>query len=776
MRVRSWHGWSLGLVLLSLSSPSVRAADSAGLRFFEQKVRPVLVEHCYRCHSAETNKSKGGLRLDTRAALLKGGDSGPAIVPGRAADSLLLRAVGYAEEGLRMPPKGKLPAAVIADLSHWVDMGAPDPRDDSQQTGTQRKPLDVSAGKSFWAFQPPRPHPIPPVRDTAWPAGDVDRFLLAALETRGLRPAPDADRATLLRRVSFDLIGLPPSPDEIAAFEADHSPAAYDKVVDRLLASPHFGERFGRHWLDLVRYSESSGGGRSLLFPDAWRYRDYVIESFNTDRPFDQFVREQVAGDLLTIEAIADRRRQLTATAFWLLGPTNYERQDKDVLEMDVIDEQLDTLGRAFLGLTVGCARCHDHKFDPIPTSDYYALAGILHSTRSLVHDNVSRWTEQPLPLPVEEERAVQRHEAALTALRQKVQQARQRKANPTELKELETALKRLTETGPARPLLMAVQEAARVEDCQVCIRGNIHNRGEKVRRGFLQVASAGRQSNLPAHESGRRELADWLTSPDNPLTARVAVNRIWQHLFGAGLVRTVDNFGMAGEVPSHPELLDHLALRFRAGGWSVKALVRSLVLSRAYRMSSSGQAGAAIDPDNRLLWRANRRRLEAECLRDAMLSAAGRLDRRLGGPTVRKGTTSEYGYVFDGTRRSVYLPVFRNRLPDLFEVFDFADPNLVTGRRTVSTTAPQALYLLNSPFVMEQARHTARSLLSSPELDDAGRLDRLYRLTLGRLPAPAERAIVLTSVAGAEGEHRLAAWERVCHALFACLDFRHLN
>ncbi|HTU19832.1 MAG TPA: PSD1 and planctomycete cytochrome C domain-containing protein, partial [Gemmataceae bacterium] len=626
----------LCLFALLGGAPVLRAANPK-MAFFEKKIRPVLVAHCYRCHSTAT-KRRGGLALDSREGVRKGGDSGPAVLPGKPNESLLLRVVRYSEEP-RMPPKGKLPDAVVADLEKWIAMGAPDPRTAAAAATT--KPLDVSAGRQFWAFQPPRRHPVPKVKDASWPRGDIDAFLLAALEAKELRPAADADRAVLLRRAYFDLIGLPPTPEQIDAFVRDRSSNAFATVLDELLASPHFGERWGRHWLDVARYAESSGGGRSLLAPDAWRYRDYVIDAFNRDVPYDRFLTEQIAGDLLPAATPEERRRQLIATAFLVLGPTNYEQQNKDVLEMDVVDEQIDTMGRALLGLTLGCARCHDHKFDPIPTRDYYALAGILHSTQTLVHDNVSRWVEQPLPVRAEQEETLRKHEAIVADLKKRIQQAKKDKKKAA-ASELEKQLRKQQASGPRRPVAMAVREASRIEDCAICIRGNIGNRGAKVPRGFLQVASIGSPSALPAKQSGRRELAGWLASRDNPLTARVMVNRAWHHLFGAGLVRTVDNFGTAGERPSHPELLDYLAVRFMADGWSVKKLIRTIMLSRAYQMSSAGRSDTlVIDPENRLLAHMNRRRLDAECLRDAMLTISGRLDRTLGGPTIKKGTTS---------------------------------------------------------------------------------------------------------------------------------------
>ncbi len=943
----------LALVVV-IGLPAVgTAAGGDGIEFFEKKIRPVLVEHCYKCHSAAAKKDRGGLALDTKAGVLKGGDTGPLLVPGKPADSLLLKAIHYTDPDLRMPPKGKLPASVIADLARWVAMGTPDPRTIAV---ARTKGQESWEAKKSWAFYPPRRHPVPAVKDAAWPRAPLDRFLLSKLEEKGLMAAPPADRRTLLRRANFDLLGLPPTPHEVDDFLGDTSPQAFAKVVDRLLASPHFGERWGRHWLDVARFAESSGGGRSLLFKDAWRYRDYVIRAFNNDRPYDVFIKEQIAGDLLPATTPEQRRELLIATAFLLLGPTNYERQDKPILEMDVIDEQLDTLGKAFLGMTIGCARCHDHKFDAIPTKDYYALAGILKSTKAMVHANVSRWMEQPLPMTAVQEQAVRQHDKVVAALKERIRLAKladqkagkevgpvfakgavaastlpgivvddtqakrvgpwkaskftgsyigdgylyddrsvkgektltfvpefskggfyevrlayvahvnratnvpvrvfhadgeetvrvnQRQAPPidgrflslgryrfepgsqwfvmlstagtnghvvadavqflpdearraavkppapptpgakgkrpaADWRALEAELKRLVASGPPRPMAMAVAEGEKVEDCHICVRGNYHNRGPKVPRGFLQALTpAGAPFTIPAHESGRRQLADWLASPDNPLTARVMVNRIWHHLFGAGLVRTVDNFGNTGEAPSHPELLDHLALRFVEQGWSVKKMIREIMLSRAYQLSSASPSPAAvvhkIDPENRLLSRMNRRRLDAESLRDAMLLVSGGLDRTAGGPTIRTGTTAERDYRFEDTRRSVYTPIFRNHLLELFEAFDFPDPNVCLGRRNVSTVSTQALFLMNSPFVMEQARRAAGSLLMVPKLDDVGRVELAYRRALGRLPGTRERTLALAFVGQAPGP-RVATWGQLYQTLFACIDFRYVD
>jgi hypothetical protein len=409
-----------GFLLLWTLPAAAQTPSDPGIDFFEKKIRPILVEHCYECHSTAAKKDKGKLLVDSKAGLIKGGESGPAIVPGKPNESWLIKGVRYSDPEFQMPPKGKLPAEVIADLEKWIAMGAPDPRGGAAVQITKYGP-SVEEGRKFWAFRPPKRHPVPAVKDKAWARGTIDQFLLAKLEGAGLAPAPEADKATLLRRTYFALIGLPPTPAQIDAFLRDTAPDAFARAIDQLLASPHFGEIWGRHWLDVARYAESTGGGRSLLLKDAWRYRDYVIRAFNLDKPFDAFLREQIAGDLLPWKTAEDRRDNLTATGYLLLGPHNYERQDKPVLEMDIIDEILDTLGKSTLGMTIGCARCHDHKFDPIPTKDYYALAGIFKSTRFIVHDNVSKWLSQPLPMSPLEELVAKKHDAAVAALKEKI-------------------------------------------------------------------------------------------------------------------------------------------------------------------------------------------------------------------------------------------------------------------------------------------------------------------------------------------------------------------
>jgi hypothetical protein len=954
----------------SVPQPSTPKGDKAtqeGIDFFERKIRPVLVQHCYSCHSSDSKKKlKGGLSVETRQGLLDGGVLGPAIVPGHPEKSLLIKAIRHVDPDLKMPRKEKLPDEIIADFEKWVKLGAPDPR-----TGTAKaahKYPTIEDGRKFWAFQPPKMPALPKVADASWPRNDIDRFVLAKLEEKNLRPNRDADPGVLLRRLHYAIIGLPPTVEELDAFTKAWDAAGAKRgeilaaVVDRLLESPHFGERWGRHWLDVARFAESSGGGRTAIFRDAWRYRDYVIHAFNTDKAFSQFIIEQLAGDLQNATTPEERYWQLVATAFLLLGPTNFERQDKPLLEMDVIDEQIDTIGKGFLGMTIGCARCHDHKFDPIPTKDYYALAGILKSTKFIVHSNVSKWMERPLPTSDKNlELTIKKHESAVAELKKQIASIKAKnpqagvvteplKGTPLDpktlpglvvddtqakkvgnwkhsiftgrylgegylyddramkgektltfqpefaqsgvyevrlayiphsnradkvpvrifhregdetvhvnqrlmppidsrfislgryrftrgsqwfvmlstdganghvvadavqflpeaiadkesaqkprgegtpeplgsnLADLESRLKSLEKSAPERPIAMAVADADKIIDMHVCIRGIVHNKGEVVPRGFLQVTlkPAANAAQLAKNESGRRELAEWIASPDNPLTARVYVNRVWHHLFGSGLVRTVDNFGATGETPSHPELLDYLAVKFAGEpspvrgrlpgfGWSTKKLIREIVLSHAFQMSSEPNADAIkTDPENRLLWRMNRQRLEAEAIRDTILQVSGQLDRKTMGNTIKKGTVAERDYVFDDVRRSVYTPIFRNRLHELFEVFDFPDPNMVLGKRNVSTVPTQALYMMNSPFIMTQAKHAATLALKGDK-KDAERIDDAYRKTLGRLPTPRERELALAYVS-VPPMQRTAAWERFYQTLFACVDFRYVN
>lgn len=779
-------GWVLFLVCATVGS-------SADFDFFERKVRPLFVEHCYECHSTASGKSKGGLLLDSRQGWQTGGDSGPVIVPRDPDASLLLQAIRYANPDLEMPPDGRLSKEQVKIMEEWILAGAHDPREGVSQATTPS--VDMDQGKQFWAFQPPTSPPIPAVQNRHWPKNAIDFFILSKLEESGIQPVPPAEDAHLIRRLYFDLIGLPPTPEQLQ--EAQNLPAEIRMtvLVDRLLASKHFGETWGRHWLDLARYSESTGGGRSALLPNAWRYRNYVIGAFNNDKPYDQFVREQIAGDLFAAETNAQRAEQLIATAFLVIGPKNLDLQDKELLRMNTVDEQIDAVSRVFLGMTISCARCHDHKFDPIPTQDYYALAGIFRSTRTLKRSNVSTLTRRDLPTSESHRKAVADYAQSKKELEAKIRAAKKRA--PTDeskrhLTGLEKALKDLAKKAPAPiPQTLGAADEAETGDWHICIRGNAHQLGEKVPRGFLQAMTPAPATapNIPPEQSGRRELAEWLSSPNHPLLARVWVNRVWQHLFGEGIVATADNFGAQGEPPSHPKLLDYLAVRLVQNGWHTKRLIRQIVLSQTYQMSCVNlPAGKPIDPENRLRWRMPRRRLTAEALRDAILSVSGTLTHNrvkslfpetAQNDTALQKTSLDVPSLLNPPFRSVYIPILREegRNP-LLQAFDFANPSFPVGKRSRSVLPTQALYLMNSEFVMEESEKAARRLLrENPAATEEDLLNQAWLRTLARLPDESERTTALDFLRQTESAvEPSAAWARLFHSLFASIDFRFLK
>ena len=816
--------------------------------FFEKSIRPALVEKCYKCHSAEAEKIKGGLLLDTREGIRRGGDNGHAVVPGDPGESLLLEALRWTNKDLRMPPEkegGKLPDNVIADFEQWVKMGAPDPRDGESKV-VERIIDPVKAKEEFWAFKLPKAAPAPAVKDSAWPRTEVDRFIRAAQEAKGLRPVADADARTLIRRVYFDLIGLSPTPQQVEAFVRECPPGdlstpntQLSTLLDALLASPQFGERWGRYWLDVARYAESTGKERNFTFPAAWRYRDYVIASLNADKPYDEFIREQIAGDLLPAQSDAERDEQLIATGFLALGPKGLNEKNREQFRMDLIDEQIDATTRAVTGLTVACARCHDHKFDPITQREYYGLAGIFRSTQTfygtgggdskrnrngspLLTLHAASRPETSLPVAAPQNSAVPPNVDALLAKAAAGNSKRLNRLKQMTPAEREAVAQRLLARNGGKPAknrkarmpeagrqggalldnaCMGVSEG-RTIDARLLARGEIGESGETVPRGFVSVLTNGPVPELSAAQSGRLELAHWLTTPSNPLTARVAVNRVWQHLFGEGLVRTPDNFGATGEKPSHPELLDALAVQFirpvseGGHGWSIKSLIRALVLSRTYQLASTLDSAAnETDPDNHLLWRASPRRLDAEAIRDAMLAASGQLDlaplhgsvvAMIGDGYIGRGLRPEAFTDAESKKRSVYLPVVRDFVPAVLEVFDFAEPSLVVASRDVTNVPSQALYLMNNKFVREQAAAMAKRVLATP-LDFAGRLDLAYQLALGRPATAAERdragkylldeARGLIPVKnGDRDEAAQVSWATFCQALFACAEFRYLR
>ncbi|MBI3875510.1 MAG: PSD1 domain-containing protein [Verrucomicrobia bacterium] len=809
-------GAAFAVVVVIFAPPRVAAQD---YEFFEKRIRPVLVEHCYECHSAGAKKLKGGFKLDTRDGLLKGGDSGPVLAPGEPDKSKLIRGVRYTDSEFQMPPKSKLPDALIKDLEAWVKMGAPDPRVGAV-AATAPRPVDIVAGRNFWAFQPVKDPPVPKVKNKSWPKNSLDHFVLAKLEEKGLKPAPPADKRALIRRATFDLTGPPPTPEEIEAFLADNSPNAFSTVVERLLASPRYGERWGRHWLDVARYADSNGLDENVAHGNAWRYRDYVVNAFNRDKPYDKFLIEQIAGDLLpATDNVAVQHERLTALGFLAIGPKVLAEPDKVKLEMDLIDEQIDTLGRAVMAMTLGCARCHSHKFDPLPTEDYYGLVAIFKSTQTMDDlKTIAKWHEPLVAMP--EDFKVKENFDKLFAERKlaitnfiasanqtllatlntnalpKNLESQYPKNTIAELKKLRDELTKLEKDAPELPSTMGVTEATNVlKAFPVFIRGNHLTPGKEVPRRFPQVMGAGDEM-FSEKQSGRLELARWLASPEHPLTARVMANRIWRWHFGQGIVPTPDNFGQLGERPANQPLLDWLTHRFIAGGWSVKEMHRLILSSAAYQMSSSpidaGKA-ARLDHDGRLLSHFSTRRLEAEEIRDSLLFVSGLLDCTMGGKTIPQKNrefvfnhTSKDETGYNSHRRSLYMPVIRNNVYPVFELFDFPDPAQEVGSRPTTTVPSQALFFMNSTLMRDAATKLANDLLADTTLDDAQRIARLYANAFCRPAVREEVAKALAFVARSEQllegkcteakARRSQAWGALCQAVLSANEFVYLN
>ena len=774
-------GW-LGSLLAAADAPAVKSKQPAkptnpspdGIAFFEKKIRPVLVKECYSCHAKDAKKLGGKLLLDSREGLLAGGQSGPVVEPGQAESSPLIQALKY--DGLEMPPEKPLSGAVIADFVKWVEMGAPYPvgRAPTKKGMTGAKPDEL------WSLQPITKKPAPTVKDDAWSRGDIDRHVLAKLTSTQLRPVADADARTLLRRLSSDLTGLPPTFDQVERFTADfrrNEQTAIEKVVNEFLASPRFGERWGRHWLDVARYGESNGNdglSRNATLPHAWRYRDYVIQSVNDDVPYDRFLTEQIAGDLLPADSPVERDRLWIATGFLALGSKPAKAMNIN-FDMDIVADQIEVVGTGILGLSIACARCHDHKHDPIPTRDYYSLAGIFASTETLY----GLAANEPLTAPATE----------LYVLKT---------AKPVQLVNQPTpkttpAPKTKAKYPPGTPLAMGVRERAAPLDCKINIQGESNKLGAAVPRGFVQACGVPIPEAIGPKQSGRLQLAQWLTDPRHPLTARVMANRVWHHLFGRGLVATCDDFGVYGEAPSHPELLDHLASEFVAGKWSLKSLIRQIVLSRTYRLSSLDDDKAIqIDPDNTLLWQHNRRRLDAESLRDRVLAVSGKLD--LTAPHGSAIADRDLLVNMAGNlhrpslHRSIYLCMLRNSDPPELATFDLPGSAKPVGSRPITTLPTQSLFLMNSPFILDQSTHFATSLgrdLDS-EGDDADRIKAAFRKAYNRDPQASEieRAITylqatdasMTKAEPDRSKRRLRVWASFTQALFIASEFRYLD
>jgi mono/diheme cytochrome c family protein len=780
-----------GVSYLSMSHAAV-GIDPAQAKFFADEIKPILEANCLKCHGGE--KIKGGLQLTDHESLLKGGDAGPAITPDQLSKSLLLKAIGYGDADLQMPPKQKLADADIAKLNKWVQMGAPMtplslPRAAATAEGPAKRvvPQVNAQTMKFWSFQPVKRPAIPVVKQAGWVKSPIDAFVLAKLEANQLSPAPPATKNVLLRRVYYDLIGLPPTPAQVKAFVADQSPHAFEKVVDELLASPRYGEKWARHWLDVVRFAETNSFERDGIKPNAWRFRDYVIDSFNQDKPYDQFIKEQIAGDELD-HVTAD---SIIATGYYRLGIWDDEPADRMQARMDEFDDIVTTTGQAFLGLTVNCARCHDHKLDPIPQKDYYRMVSFFQGIRPYSNGE-SILTEIA---PTDQLKAVQdeskaarqriadlRHAIAvieapiIRTLPEKEKslpprrQQRQEVIGPLVLKAvgedpfrhyaaLVAELKELEARKPTVALALSVKEqGSKPEPTFVMMRGNAHVPGDQVEPAFLSILNppkafipTPRASDETSHR--RRVLAEWLASTKNPLVARVMVNRIFQHHFGRGIVRSPNDFGSLGERPTHPKLLDWLASEFVAKGWKLKTMHRMIVLSNAYQMSSTADAGAlAKDPQNDLLWRFDMRRLEAEEVRDSILAVNGRLNLTMGGPGVYPKIPQEVlaGQSRPGegwgqsdptaeARRSIYIHQKRSLVVPIIASLDVADNDTTCPARFTTTQSTQALGMLNSAFTNEEAAAFASRLRkeAGEKLED--QIGLAIRLTLCREPTQAD-------------------------------------
>jgi hypothetical protein len=746
------------------------AQMSGDIDFFESKVRPLLIKRCHECHSTQAKKRKGKLSLDSREAILKGGVSGPAVVPGAPDKSLLIQAVRYSKEDLQMPRGGKLPASEIAVLEEWVRRGAVYPGPAAKLVNEDG--IDWAKGRVFWSFQTPKVIPLPKVRNEAWPRNRIDTFLLAEMEKRELTPTKIAERRVLIRRASFDLVGLPPTPDEIDAFVNDKNPDAYAKLIDRLLASPHYGERWGRFWLDLARYCDvaeqwAEGKGQ------AWVYRDWVVQAFNDDMPFDRFAQMQLAADLMPGAQPKDR----AALGFLGLSPQYWKELllDKDVIRGVVAEEweeRIGAVGSTFLGVTVACARCHDHKFDPISTQDYYALAGVF---ASIQHTDVSLLSDADTKVIAEAQKKIDPLQERLKRIGKSKVEAEIKEV--AELKAQIDAIKKATPNfdapfargviesslhveadGPHKTKLVYKPNAA--QDVAVQKSGVPTRTGAVVPRRFLTVLSP-EKSKPFTQGSGRLELARAIVNEGAPLSARVIVNRVWRQHFGAGIVETPSDFGIQGIRPTHPELLDDLTARFIQNGWSLKWLHREIMLSAAYQQASAhDKAKHAVDPDNKWLWRMNRRRLEVEAWRDAMLAVTGTLDLKRGGPPIDLGETKN-------RRRTLYGTVKRREIHDMLRLFDFPDPVTHSAARLPTTTPLQQLFTLNSPFMQQQSAALVQRLKSEP--NDEARIRRAYLLLYGRPATDAQIRLGVEFVGNPSNE---TAWAQYAQVLLGSNEF----
>ncbi len=760
------------LIASALWFGNALASDSQQLEFFESRIRPILVNHCYECHSESSTKLAAGLRLDSRAAILQGGDSGGVIVLGKPNQSLLIQSVRY--ESNEMPPNQKLDAASIEALEQWVEWGAPWPDEDTHDSMTPEAGYDWPELQQHWAWQPVK-RPIPPtISGTALIKNPIDQFVVSLLAENALRQPSPAATTTLVRRSFIDLLGIPPSPAELSRWVTaiDDTPSKRDmqvsQMIDELLERPQYGERWGRHWLDVARYSDTGGWTQdNRPHPFAWRYRDWVVAAFNADMPYDQFVTNQIAGDQVDTESAI-------GTGFFALGPS-YSSDGGDPesvaqAKSETLDDRVDTFSRAFLGLTVACARCHDHKFDPIPTQDYYSIAGIF---------NNSRETETPL-VDEEIQKIYHAHQGKIRAAQDKVNQLQKipkdQKRDPTdqekaEIKTWQEKTKELKATAPPKYDFAHTIHDSGSNDMKIALRGNLLKSGEVAPRRFLRIVEGQARDHFQ-QGSGRTQLAKAVVAPSNPLTARVIVNRIWMNHFGKALVRTPSNFGILGESPSHPELLDWLAVEFVESGWSIKSMHRTIMNSATYQSSSDfDQEAFESDGDNRLLWRMQPRRMDVETWRDSLLAVTGELDTTLGGPSIDR--------IVDSQRRTLYAKVSRNEpqgSDEFLRLFDFPIPRASAAKRTSNVLPQQFLFMMNSPFMIKRAKALS-NLLQHKEATDAARVGLAYSLLYGRSPTDQEREIshqfLTTQPISNEALDR---WQQYCQVMLSANEFMYIR
>jgi len=802
-----------GLAVQTPAKTTLKSTVNADSAFFEAKIRPILTKDCLPCHSRKAEAVQGGLSMDTRADMLTGASKGPLIVPGKPKDSLLIQVVRHLHPTLKMPPSGKLSETQIQTLEAWITKGAFDPRGSQQQVVRPE-----TKEQKEWAYRKPVLPIMPTETNGGWATQPIDRFIAAAQKRSGLLPAQQANGKTLLRRIAMDITGIMPTAAELDAFPDKPTQADIKGAIDSYLASQEYGRRWGRHWLDVARYAESSGKDANVAYPEAWRYRDYVIDSFNANKPYDAFIREQIAGDLLPSASDALTAMQTIATGYLAIGTKSHTERNARQFRLDVADEQIDAIGQGIIGLTVACARCHDHKTDPISQRAYYQLAGIFLSTDTRTASaptNQQRQGSDGIALPADasvyrpngltpfEQRLLTNQMAALVQQRDELIQAQRRNRTAgngglvvlqSRINVLEHQLSRYDASGRLKPFAMGASEKVILEDCPIYTRGERTQPGEVVQRGIPSFLGASTETAVPRTSSGRLQVADWLVAKDNPLTARVFVNRVWHYLFGRGLVASCDNFGVTGVRPDHPELLDYLAIRFMEGGWNIKSLIRDIMRTKTYQLDSTpGIKAAQVDPENIQLSHQRVRRMDAEAIRDNILAVSGDLDLRVpdGSPMVKVDGQFARRPAFDPQTmtmpyRSVYLPIVRDTLPDALAVFDMAEPSLVTGVREETTIPSQALYLLNAPFVIDAAiKASGRIPIASRTQDE--RIESVFRMILGRMPSAnevkASKAFLDSFVPESQANSGVysrvarnaerARWTVFCQSLMATVEFR---